>query len=93
MAQPSQTEYNNRPRLLMFIITVFITSIIGALGWSIKTIRDSQESRIEEISRDVDQIQLMINQHVIGRTEYDNDLQMLMIRLNRLEDRINLLHD
>ena len=93
MAQPSQPEYNNRPRLLMFIITVFITSIIGALGWSIKTIRDSQESRIEEISRDVDQIQLMINQHVIGRTEYDNDLQMLMIRLNRLEDRINLLHD
>ena len=93
MAQPAQPEYNNRPRLLMFIITVFITSLIGALGWSIKTIRDSQERRIESIANDVDQIQLLINQYVISRAEYDNDLQMLMIRLNRLEDRINLLHD
>ena len=82
------SEEHTRTRLMTIVATMLITSMLGALGWSLKTIREAQDERIDELVMDVDSLQILLHQSTVSRAEYDNDIQQIFIRLNRMEDRI-----
>ena len=70
--------------VIMFVITAIIVPL---LGWSLATIKNSIDQRLEEHAEDLDRLDKRVDKSVM-RTEYESDQRKITDRLNSIEDRI-----